>query len=109
MDIYSALATPTRRSILELIATNEALSVSDISEKFKISQPAISQHLKILRETKLVDMEKHAQKRFYTINVHTFLEIEDWIQLVTKQWNERFDRLEVVLAREKKKLREGVK
>ena len=68
MDTFQALADPTRRHIIEMIAAKGTLSASDISNKFKISPPAISQHLKVLRETKLVAMEKRAQQRLYTIN-----------------------------------------
>jgi DNA-binding transcriptional ArsR family regulator len=58
MDTFTALADPTRRSIFEMLAGDGQLSVSDISNRFSVSPPAISQHLKVLRETNLVQMEK---------------------------------------------------
>ena len=58
MDKFTALAEPNRRRIIELIASNAEMSASEISNQFDISAPAISQHLKILREAKLVSMEK---------------------------------------------------
>ena len=97
MDTFSALADPTRREILTLIASKGALSTTDISTNFSISQPAISQHLKVLREANLLGMDKHAQKHLYKINSATFLEMESWIHQMTNVWNGRFDRLEKVL------------
>lgn len=98
MDIYSALAEPRRREIIELLARSGRLSATDISGNFKISAPAVSQHLKILREAKLVDMEKKAQSRIYTINPDKLNEIEKWINKLKKTWNKRFDRLDKILT-----------
>lgn len=103
MDMFSALSDPNRRKIVELIARNGHLSATDISNNFNISAPAISQHLKILRETKLVDMEKRAQQRIYTINTTSLHEIETWISKINKAWNEKFDRLSSVLEELKRK------
>jgi DNA-binding transcriptional ArsR family regulator len=107
MDMFQAIADPTRRHILELLATRGTLSASAISDKFSMSAPAISQHLKILRESKLVDMEKKAQQRIYTINTKSIQEVEQWIHTMTKLWNDRFDRLDIVIQKEK--LKGGVK
>jgi DNA-binding transcriptional ArsR family regulator len=101
MDTFQALADPTRRHILEILAKKGKLSASDIYSEFSISHPAISQHLKVLRETKLVDMEKKAQQHIYTINPKQISELEQWIHRMMRQWNTRFDRLEKVLAAEK--------
>lgn len=97
MDVFSALADPTRRNILEVIATSGQLSASDISDKFKVSPPAISQHLKVLREAKLVQMERQAQRRLYQVNPEAIDEISDWAKKLKKVWEERFDRLDKVL------------
>jgi DNA-binding transcriptional ArsR family regulator len=84
MDTFQALAEPTRRRIIEMIAVHGQLSASDISDLFKVTPPAISQHLKVLREAKLVDMEKRAQSRIYTISPAKLTEIEAWIQKLKK-------------------------
>lgn len=97
MDSYQALAEPNRRRIIELLATKGSLTATDISDKFKVSPPAISQHLKILREAKLVDMEKRAQSRIYTINTEKLSEIEEWVQKLRSHWEKRFDRLDKIL------------
>jgi DNA-binding transcriptional ArsR family regulator len=106
MDTFSALADPTRRNILELLVNSGQLSATEIFEKFTVSKPAISQHLKVLREAKLVDVEKRAQQRLYQINPATLSELEGWIRKMTRQWEDRFGRLDEILKREKKKMRE---
>jgi DNA-binding transcriptional ArsR family regulator len=100
MDMFSALADPIRRTILEMLANNGPLSATEIYEHFPVSPPAISQHLKVLREAKLVLMEKRAQQRMYQINPDAMLEPEGWIKHLTQIWNERFDALEKVLEAE---------
>ncbi len=103
MDIFSALADPTRRNIIEMLASRGELSATDISDKFKISPPAISQHLKVLREANLVQVEKRAQQRLYQFNPIAIFQLEKWVKKMTKQWNERFDVLDKILEGEKKK------
>ena len=78
MDMFSALAEPTRRSIIEMLAGEGQLSVSDIAARFDVSAPAISQHLKILREADLVWVEKRAQQRIYRLNPDAMREFEQW-------------------------------
>lgn len=99
MDIYTALAEPNRRRIIELIAKKGSLTATDISDRFDITPPAISQHLKVLRESQLVQMEKVAQRRIYRINADKLSEIEEWIQKLKKVWNDRFDRLDKILTK----------
>ena len=101
MDAFLALAEPTRRSIMEMLAASGNLSASDIYSNFKATPPAISQHLKVLRETNLVRVEKRAQKRIYYVNPEPMKDLEKWIQQFTKDWQDRHDRLEEML---KKKL-----
>ncbi len=103
MDIFYALADPTRRKILELIADHGQMTASEIYANFTVSSPAISQHLKILRESKLVVMEKQAQKHIFQINPEAVLELEDWSKQLTKLWNQRLDALDEVLKVEKEK------
>src|SRR5437016_8144799 len=102
-----ALAEPTRRDIIELLASNGQLSATDISNNFAVSAPAISQHLKVLREANFVRVEKRAQQRIYRINPEAMSEIEEWVQEMTKQWNARFNVLDRILEAEKRKLKKG--
>jgi DNA-binding transcriptional ArsR family regulator len=103
MDMFVALADPTRRTILELLATSGELSATAIYEQFPVSPQAVSQHLKVLREAHLVEMEKHAQKRLYRLNLQTLSQFETWVQQMQQRWSERFDALDTVLESEKKK------
>jgi DNA-binding transcriptional ArsR family regulator len=97
MDIFNALAEPTRRNILEMLAKRGQLPASSIYKKFDVSPQAVSQHLKVLREAKLVDVERKAQKRMYQINPKAMVELEDWAKRMNRLWNERFDRLDKLL------------
>ena len=106
MDVFTVLSEPRRRDILELLAVHGQLSSSDISKNFHVSKPAISQHLKVLREAKLVDMEKHAQQHLYCVNPSAMDEVEAWIRQMKREWNARLDRLEAVLTLESAKMRE---
>jgi DNA-binding transcriptional ArsR family regulator len=101
MDIFTALAVPTRRNIIEMLAKKGRLSATDIYEQFKISPPAISQHLKILKQVKLVQVEKQGQLRMYEINLKGMREFEKWSKKMTDLWSKRFDALDEVLANHK--------
>lgn len=101
MDKFRALADPTRRKIIELLASNGELTASEICEKFQVSPPAISQHLKVLREARLVRMEKRAQQHIYQVNPSALTEFEEWAQRMAQLWNERFDSLEKLIEAEK--------
>ena len=103
MDMFVALADPTRRTILELLANRGELAATAIYEQFPVSPQAVSQHLKVLRETNLVEMEKRAQKHLYRLNPQTLSQFEAWVQQMQQRWSERFDALETVLESEKKK------
>ena len=100
--MFVALADPTRRNILELLANNGELPATAIYENFPVSPQAVSQHLKVLREAHLVEMEKRAQKHVYRLNPETLSEFEAWVKHMQQRWEERFTALDIVLEREKK-------
>jgi len=79
MLVFSALADPTRLRIVEMLGNEGNLAASQISKRFFISPSAISQHLKILREANLVQMETKAQQRIYRLNPEGITEIENWV------------------------------
>lgn len=101
--IFSALAEPTRCEIMEMLAEKGKLSATDIFKQFKASAPAISQHLRVLRQAHLVDVEKQAQRRVYHINPNAMSELEGWVGKMKKLWNERFNRLEQLLIKDQTK------
>jgi len=104
MDMFVALADPTRRTILELLANSGELSATAIYENFPVSPQAVSQHLKVLREAHLVEMEKRAQKHVYRLNPQTLSQFEAWVKQVQRRWEERFAALDAILKSEKQKL-----
>ncbi|NBD25816.1 metalloregulator ArsR/SmtB family transcription factor [Paenibacillus glycinis] len=104
MDTFTAIADPTRRSIMELLARNGRLSATEISERFTVSPQAISQHLKILRETHVVEVEKRAQQRIYRMNPDALQEVEEWAKHYRTMWSKRFEALDNVLKREQGRL-----
>ncbi|MBK6723656.1 MAG: winged helix-turn-helix transcriptional regulator [Acidobacteria bacterium] len=97
MDTFTALAEPTRRLILERLMANGKMSATDICRGFKSSPPAISQHLKVLREAKLVHVEKRAQQRIYYVNPEPMKEFERWIKQFAASKEQEFQRLDKLL------------
>ena len=97
MDIFYAIAEPTRRTIIEMIAKKDRLSATEISDKFSQSPPAISQHLKVLREAHLVTVQKQGQQRMYQLDIQTMYDIERRTHKMTNLWNERLDKLDILL------------
>jgi DNA-binding transcriptional ArsR family regulator len=88
---------------LEVLADHGLLTASEIYAQFPVSPQAISQHLKVLREAKLVKVEKKAQQRIYRINPEAMIELGDWASRLTQLWNQRFDALAKLLEEEKDK------
>ena len=97
MDIFAALAEPTRRRIIEILAERGRLPATDIYEYFDSTPQAVSQHLKVLREAKLVTVEKQAQKRLYALNPDKVQEFEKWAIRTIRLWSGRFERLDALL------------
>src|SRR6185295_3951194 len=102
MDMFTALAEPTRRSILEMLAANGNMPATAIYKRFKASPPAISQHLKVLREAKLVTVEKKAQQRIYYVNPEPMKELEKWIKQFAQRTEKQFQKLDDLLEKMKK-------
>jgi DNA-binding transcriptional ArsR family regulator len=95
---FAALADPTRRAILARLALGET-SVTELSEPFEISMPAISKHLKVLEKAGLIDRGREAQTRPARLNPTALKTAAIWIDEYRKFWEESFDRLDVYLQR----------
>jgi DNA-binding transcriptional ArsR family regulator len=100
MNAFSALGDPTRLRIVEMLAASGQLSVGEIKRRFKISAPAISQHLRILREAKLVTAKIHGQQRLYSLNPQGISSIEGWAKTLRQLSGERYDVIEEMLLQE---------
>ena len=95
-----ALADPTRRQIIQSLAGGET-AFGDIADQYKMSRPAVSQHLKVLREAGLVAVRKDAQRRIYRIEANGLREVDEWLEKVRRFWDGRLDNLERVLNDQK--------
>jgi DNA-binding transcriptional ArsR family regulator len=102
VDAFAALSDPTRRSILELLGAGEQ-AAGAIGERFAVTAPAISQHLKVLREARLVRVRAEGQRRLYSLDPDGLAELEAWLGRVRRFWSGRLDALERELARPEKR------
>jgi DNA-binding transcriptional ArsR family regulator len=98
MRSLNVLADPTRQRIVEMLATG-ALSSGEIARRFDVSAPAISQHLRTLRDAKLVRVRPQAQKRFYELDPEGLDELADWITRIRSFWSTKLDALEEELRK----------
>ena len=98
MRSLNVLADPTRQHIVEMLAMG-AMSSGDIARRFDVSAPAISQHLRTLRDAKLVRVRAQAQKRFYELDPEGIRELADWIARIQSFWSEKLDALEEELRK----------
>ncbi|TGL37849.1 ArsR/SmtB family transcription factor [Leptospira perdikensis] len=109
MNAFAALADDTRRDIVRLVVENGELTSTEISQNFQMSPPAISQHLKVLKDANVLLMKKDAQKRIYSLNQTGLKEMEDWILDVKNLWSKRFDKLDQYVMKLKKERTNGRK
>ena len=99
MQGLTALSDPTRQRIVEILASGP-LCAGDIAERFAITAPAISQHLKTLREAKLVRVTPQAQKRVYELNPEGVLALAEWVERLRRFWAVKLDALETELKKD---------
>ncbi len=97
MDTFVALSDPTRRRIVESLAAGER-SFGELSGQFDMSRPAVSQHLKVLRDAGIVSARADAQRRIYRLEPDGLDELEAWLDDVRRFWSASLDRLEEVLG-----------
>jgi DNA-binding transcriptional ArsR family regulator len=95
--VFSALADPTRRSILMRLMQGDA-SVAELAEPFAMSQPAVSKHLKVLESAGLISRSRVATSRYSHLEAAPLKEANEWMQKYKDFWNEAFDRLDEALA-----------
>jgi DNA-binding transcriptional ArsR family regulator len=95
-DVFTAVAEPHRRRILDLLIKGER-SVGDIVSVIHISQPLASKHLRVLRDVNLVNVRSDRQQRFYSLNATGLKPIHAWAGSFERFWNESFDRLDTYL------------
>ena len=100
-DVFQAIADPTRRAILTIIAAH-AMTPNAIADHFDSSRQAVSKHIKVLAECDLVRQEQVGREIYYHFNPEKMKEVNDWLQPFRKMWEDRFDRIDDILINLKK-------
>jgi DNA-binding transcriptional ArsR family regulator len=101
-DVYAAIADPTRRALLLRLAEKGEKNVSELLEPFSISQPALSKHLRILREAGLVLSRKQGRLRLYAIEARKLRDVYDWVAQFERYWDKKLDALGTYLDKRKR-------
>lgn len=96
-DIFQAIADPTRRAIIALIAL-QAMTPNALADQFDITRQAVSKHLRILTECELVKQESKGREIYYSLEIEKMKEIDEWLEQYRKIWESRFDQLDELLA-----------
>ena len=103
-DVFQAIADPNRRAILSLLAS-QRLTLNGVADNFRISRPAVSRHIKILKECGLVVVIPRGRERYCEVRFDRLNEVTQWVEQYRQMWEARFDRLDEVLSQMKKEKR----
>ncbi|QKZ15125.1 ArsR/SmtB family transcription factor [Spirosoma sp. KUDC1026] len=96
-DIFQAIADPTRRAIITLIAV-QAMTPSAIADNFNTTRQSVSKHLRILTECELVKQEQQGREIYYSLEVEKIKEVDQWVNQFRNMWETRFNQLDDVLS-----------
>src|SRR5689334_20061762 len=103
-DVFQAIADPTRREIINLVA-HQSLNLNSVAENFNVSRPAISKHIKILTECGLITIRQEGRERYCEAKLDKLNQVSDWVEQYRKFWESKLDSLEAYLE----KLQKGKK
>ncbi|HQU72651.1 MAG TPA: metalloregulator ArsR/SmtB family transcription factor [Calditrichia bacterium] len=95
-DVFQAIADPTRRAILLLVAS-QSMTAGAIAANFDTARPTVSKHVQILTECQLLEQEQNGREIYYHLNANKLKEIADFIEPFRKMWDDRFNTLEAVM------------
>lgn len=95
-DVFQAIADPTRRAILLLVAT-QAMTAGAIAANFSSARPTVSKHLQILTECELLEQKQNGREVYYNINAKNMKDVADFIEPFRKLWDDRFNKLEAIM------------
>lgn len=104
-DIFQAIADPTRRAIIALIAV-QAMTPNALAARFETSRQAISKHLRILAECELIAQEQKGREIYYVLEIEKMKEIDEWLEQYRKIWETRYSQLDELLSTIKKQEKE---
>lgn len=107
-DVFQAIADPNRRAILSLLA-QQRLTLNGVAENFRISRPAVSRHIKILKECGLVVVIPQGRERFVEVRFDKLDEVTRWVEQYRQMWEEKFNRLDDLLEEMKKEKSNALK
>jgi DNA-binding transcriptional ArsR family regulator len=108
MDAFEILGDPVRRRVMELLANGEMAAGevgAIVQTEFGITQPAVSQHLRVLRENGFAEMRPDGTRRIYSARPDALVEVDRWIEPYRRFWNQRLDALATEVARGKRNRR----
>lgn len=92
-DVFQAIADPNRRAIIGLLAERKTMNVNGIAERFKITRPAVSKHLKILAECGLVVTRQEGREKYCEVSLERLADVSDWLEQYRRFWEHSFDAL----------------
>ena len=95
-DIFQAIADPTRRSILLLLAS-QTMTAGAVAKRFDVARPTISKHIQVLNECDLIEANQKGREIHYQIKIDKIKEIDMWVEQLRKVWENRFDQLDNLL------------
>lgn len=101
-DVFQAIADPTRRAILLLVASH-SMTAGAIAANFDTARPTVSKHLSILTECELLEQEQNGREMYYHLNLQKMKEISDFIEPFRNMWEARFNKLETIMQKHKPK------
>jgi DNA-binding transcriptional ArsR family regulator len=101
-DVFQAIADPTRRAILLLVAT-QAMTAGAIASNFDTARPTVSKHLQILTECELLEQKQNGREIYYQVNAKKLKDVADFIEPFRNMWDERFNKLEAIMQNYKPK------
>lgn len=101
-DVFQAIADPTRRAILLLVAS-QSMTAGAIAANFDTARPTVSKHLQILTECELLKQEQNGREMYYFLNAKKMKEVADFIEPFRNRWDDRFNKLEAVMKKYKPK------
>jgi DNA-binding transcriptional ArsR family regulator len=97
-DVFAAIGDPTRRKVLDML-TESPLAAGQIAASFRVSRPAISQHLHVLRRAKLVAVQKRGREHIYRLNPEPLQDVYDWVEHYKAFWTVKMTALGEYLDR----------
>ena len=97
-DVFQAIADPTRREIINILA-HQSLNLNSVAENFNVSRPAISKHIKILTECGLITIRQEGRDHYCDAQLGKLNEVSEWVEQYKKFWNEKLDALEIYLQK----------